>query len=52
MTGIPDVEEPEFNYGLYLISHYLQEFHKTLEDFELPSYSSQWEAIANNYLNN
>ncbi len=52
MTGISDIEKSQFDYSLYLISHYLQEFHKTLENFALPSCSSQWEAIANNHLDN
>ena len=52
MIDISDVEKSQFNYDLYLISHYLQEFHKTLENFELSFCSSQWKVIANDHLVN
>ena len=52
MTDIFDVEESQFDYDLYLIDHYLHEFCKTLEDFELSFCSSQWKVIANDHLVN
>ena len=34
-----DVEDSYFDYDLHLINCYLQEFHKKLENFDLPSCS-------------
>ena len=44
------MEQPEFDYGLYLIQDILADFDKTLADFRLPAYVHDWGRNAGNPL--
>lgn len=45
-----DLENPEYDLGLFLLNDLLLTFQQSLENYNLPSYQHQWHHLENNRL--